>query len=973
MDKQNILSLGLNSIEQTQILLNENQLSQQDKYPGQFQNKENSSNILSKLENTNFSFTSEQTLQKRVRSQIVRRQVHQTRIFQNAMCQVINQSEDQHVLISYQDQDNNNLIQSISSKKSNNQIASQQNQKAFQKGENCSQNNFSSQEGQIQQNQITQEAIQDNQLNTQQLLKAADQENTNQQKNIGRELNQIKENEIQIYDENKTIPRSFKKELNNAFKQQNISDQDNKISQDKSIPILQNTSTLEKEIQSEQNQQQLIINKNITELNKLTQSYSCQLKAMFSKIEEYQYSKFQHSDELQQSEFEIKKKWNQQFFERVNSDQVQSEIFQSQKSKIFESLSQIQFCLCRILNSNQIQDLILGFIQDESEKFEEYIFQITYNTIQPDTDSQKLILKTLGVQFENIKLEQENISILIFKKNDFLNISNKFENLLQFKSNIQQIQNYYEINSSSCQECIKCGQQEICEDQNCFKNIKSRILAFLLSKKYLNCEYSDQIVNGIIFQLSQEEFIPEYLNYVYKTIFSFLDLNLSSLTKEVELTDEYKEQEKNKNIPTAFEAKFKDYIEKQYFQMINSDQDQILNHQICITQEEVIKDQQREQAKNINTTSLDTKQTMANKFNTISRKKKINQKNVIQSNDSSVLKKSISVSQNIYDKNLLSFSIINTVSNPLAQNSFNLCDHTQIRQKLSFVLSFVSYVQNDGKELFFSAAELTDEYQEQEKNKNIPVAFETKFKDYLEKQIISINNSDQDIIVNHQIFITQEEAIKDQQSEFVKNINITSQELTEEYQEQEILTYKNIPAAFETKFKNDIEKQQVSIINFDQDKIFNHQIFTTQEDDIKDQQNEYTKNINIMSLSTQQMMPSQFNTTYKNNIIEKNDNSILKKSVSFIKNIQDKKQSSQSRINIGSIFLAQDNNLYKQQQTVNNQAQNKEATLQNIQQVIQQKLKALHNNKMKDFVHNLIFKFKNFKSKAFLLQKAVDP
>ncbi|KAL4481871.1 hypothetical protein ABPG74_007960, partial [Tetrahymena malaccensis] len=149
------------------------------------------------------------------------------------------------------------------------------------------------------------------------------------------------------------------------------------------------------------------------------------------------------------------------------------------------------------------------------------------------------------------------------------------------------------------------------------------------------------------------------------------------------LTDEYKEQEKNKNIPTAFEAKFKDYIEKQYFQMINSDQDQILNHQICITQEEVIKDQQREQAKNINTTSLDTKQTMANKFNTISRKKKINQKNVIQSNDSSVLKKSISVSQNIYDKNLLSFSIINTVSNPLAQNSFNLCDHTQIRQKVN--------------------------------------------------------------------------------------------------------------------------------------------------------------------------------------------------------------------------------------------------------------------------------------------------
>ncbi|KAL4509018.1 hypothetical protein ABPG73_006404 [Tetrahymena malaccensis] len=593
--------------ELTKNQLNENQLSNQVSYLEQSQNQEGFSNILKGFKDTSISVISEQTLQKRVRSQIVRRRnVNQTRIFQNAMCQIINQSEDQHAIISYQDQDNNNSIQHISSRRSNNQIVQQYDQKSFCLGSNGSQNSFGSQEGQAKQKQITKEDITDNQIKCQQLLKLKEDSFTNKQQgeqqhekeqslkhekiscqvNIDQQQNiqggqissqndsnkkedYIKEQEniqdsnnqvnnlqlknekaytIQQNDQQKdsnklslnqeytnaqenaqqlenkkslmcdknyqnndlskieaqieqkqttqqtisnnqinstqTIEFQFEEKCNenllkdaqkhnkenslnqeqavnqkNAneqlksnLKQQNISDQDIQISNDRNNPIQQNTPTIQREIQSIENEEQSKTNKNIQELNNLIKRYSSQLEKMFKEIMDYNFSEFEESGELDQIGCLVKKKWNQQTFEKVEGNQVQSEIFQSQKSKIFESLQQQQYYLCKILISNQMQDFILGFFQDNNHIDDEYIFQITYNSVQSDIDSQKLILQILGFEYDYVKLEQENISVLIIKKDDFLSIQDKFEQLVQFESNIQQIQNFYEINSSDCQE-----------------------------------------------------------------------------------------------------------------------------------------------------------------------------------------------------------------------------------------------------------------------------------------------------------------------------------------------------------------------------------------------------------------------------------------------------------------------------------------------------------------------------------------
>ncbi|KAL4489331.1 hypothetical protein ABPG72_018986 [Tetrahymena utriculariae] len=627
MDKQDISSEGQDITQPTKKLLNLNQLSQQVSHPQQLQNQGGSLNIQNELENTNVSISSEQTLKRQIKSQIVRQQKGQNTIFQNAMLQIINQNEAQHAIVSKKGQ---NFIQHLSSKKSNNQKLQPQHQKIFQQDKNCSQNDFSQKEGQVEQKQIIKKTISENQINylqlkqlegkidinqqrdeqqhsKEQILKheqICDQENPHHQEitekkifqqdqncsldDFSQKEGQIEQKQIikqpiynnqlsglnipyqqnqQILDEQKSIKQSEKIQENSAFKLQNISEYEIKISQYRNILILpnlfekssinlkqnekdiilknqqqvnqnmqeavqqptkiqnnnqdnqQNTPTIIQEDQSLTNQQQFEIFKNTKNLKNLSQNYSDQLNKVLDEIDQYKYTQYEKKVEFGQ----IKKEWKESIFDSINSTEIQNHTFQSQKQKIFESLVQKQYYLCKIVNSNQTKGLVIGFFYDEQDDFDEYVFKIIHSSVQSDIDSVKLIIKTLGFQFKLVKLEQENISIVILKKSDFVCISKKFGELVQFEKNIQQIENNYEINSQNYQECTKCRDKKICKSYNCFKNIKSRILTFLQNKKFSYCEYQNKLINGIIFQLSQEELIMEYLNFAYKAIFSCLE------------------------------------------------------------------------------------------------------------------------------------------------------------------------------------------------------------------------------------------------------------------------------------------------------------------------------------------------------------------------------------------------------------------------------------------------------------------
>ncbi|KAL4513154.1 hypothetical protein ABPG72_017839 [Tetrahymena utriculariae] len=601
MDVQNIISQGQDSIKSTKNLMNLNQLNLQLSHSQSSQNQGGLINIQNMLED--ISIGSEQTLKRQIKSQIIKRFIaDKKRIFQNAVCLIVNQKESQHLILSYQNQQDKNFFQYLSSKHSNDQIFQSQHQEIFEQEKNCLQNDISQKEDQIDQKQTIKQLLINNQVHFQQTKKFKDQIDINLQKeeqqqnnlqyikheqsvdqksilqkgNDQRQLNIFQQQDQLIYDENKNAQQVQQKENNSILSLQNICEQVKYISSDKNILIKTNifeefskklkkedekdeieenqqnpisnlqvifeqsnkiqcnnkdcenlsdnqqkksTPTFQKEIQNFTNQQQFGIIQNTIKQHNLSKSYGFQLKKIFDDIQAYGYTEYEKQFEFDQ----IKKEWEEDIFERINGTQIQNEIFQSQKQKIFEILKQKQFYLCKIIYSNQMEDLFVGFFQDEYENFDEYIFKIIHSSIQSDIDQQNLIIKTLGLQFELIKLEQQNISIFLLPKDDYLSIPKKLEQLVLFEQNIQQVENNYEINQQNYQECTKCKDQQIFQNQNCFKDVKSRILDFLQSKKYSYCEYQNKLISGIIFQLSKEELIPGYFNFIHKTIFSFLE------------------------------------------------------------------------------------------------------------------------------------------------------------------------------------------------------------------------------------------------------------------------------------------------------------------------------------------------------------------------------------------------------------------------------------------------------------------
>ncbi|KAL4513077.1 hypothetical protein ABPG72_017762 [Tetrahymena utriculariae] len=481
------------------------------------------------------------------------------------MCQIINQKEAQYVIISYQDQENKGFVQHLSSKNSSQKNNQSQHLIGIYQDKNDSQNNLNSickKEDQNKEIQITNQQLTNSQINNLQLekidknlqkdeqklnneqiiksQKIGNQENAYKQERNDSKIDLSQKQEQQICDQEQVIEKLYHTKQKNTLEFQNISEQTSQNSQDKNIPLqpnlleksnlkikqneqtetqiqqqvmenqqeaIKNTNkdqknnndyqislngpqklnnpTMQQEFQSNYNQQQFEVLQNVKIFNIQSQSYFSLLKTVSDKIEEYKF----------------KEEWEQEIFEKIDTNKTQSEIFQSQKQKIFERLQQEQYYLCKIIYSNQIEDLILIFFSDDEQNINElenvnneYIFKIIYNSdqFQSDINSQNQLFETLGFQFNLIK------------------------------QNVQQVENYQEINSQNSQECEKCGNQKTYKNQNCFKNKKSRILDTLRKNKYFFCEYSNKLVNGVIFQLNQEDLISEYLYFLHKTIFSSL-------------------------------------------------------------------------------------------------------------------------------------------------------------------------------------------------------------------------------------------------------------------------------------------------------------------------------------------------------------------------------------------------------------------------------------------------------------------
>ncbi|EAR91112.1 tetratricopeptide repeat protein (macronuclear) [Tetrahymena thermophila SB210] len=471
---KNILSLGQHNIELYNFLLAQNK------------NQEKSAISLNYEEEQNILLNCDKTISRKLKSKIFR-DMRQNRLFQTTICSVYNQKENQSVIISYQTQEKKEFFKCLSTH-SNQQTISQ-------KQDNS------------QQTQLIKDILLD-QNSSSQFSKSKKKQPQQLQYQV---KNNIGNQQISSLQSNVNEDVSVKQDLHQQEKDcfedyRNSCQQSNKIKKEQVNQYI---------CQQQMEQQQICFGKSI---------YASQIQRILKEIEEYNFQEYEQYDE--QSEFRIIQKiWNLDTFNSMNCNQTHSDVFKSKKMKIINKLMEKQLFLCKIITSCEKEDLILGFQVEEQE---DYIFKITYISNQSETEQLILIIDTLGLNYEFIELDEENISILILQKNDFLTIQNQLNLLIYFQCKIFQIGNYCEINTHNCFYCNNCLDNKICNYYCCFKNIKSRILPFFQKRNFNYCEYSDKNIDGIIFQLNSQEFVVEYVNYVQKMVFCFLKQDLLS-------------------------------------------------------------------------------------------------------------------------------------------------------------------------------------------------------------------------------------------------------------------------------------------------------------------------------------------------------------------------------------------------------------------------------------------------------------
>ncbi|KAL4478066.1 hypothetical protein ABPG72_013505 [Tetrahymena utriculariae] len=230
------------------------------------------------------------------------------------------------------------------------------------------------------------------------------------------------------------------------------------------------------------------------------ESYFSQIQQLCLHIEEYNFIEYEKCMEYsEQPQFKVLKQiWSEEIFNQANKK---------------------QFYLSKIIFSNEKEDVILGF---SGQKPEEFIFNITNQSVQQEIESYIQIIQTLNMYVELIQIEPQKCSVLVMQKKDFFLVQNNFQLLTYFQGHISELEDCYEINSKTCQYCNACDGKKFCMNFECFKNIKSRILAFFQNRNYQYCEFTDKQIDGVIFKLNLEEIKISYLEFIYDTIFGFL-------------------------------------------------------------------------------------------------------------------------------------------------------------------------------------------------------------------------------------------------------------------------------------------------------------------------------------------------------------------------------------------------------------------------------------------------------------------
>ncbi|KAL4450410.1 hypothetical protein ABPG74_019308 [Tetrahymena malaccensis] len=240
-------------------------------------------------------------------------------------------------------------------------------------------------------------------------------------------------------------------------------------------------------------------------------------KKILNQIYEYQFNEYEMQE---QSEFYtdvgnfFERKFNEDTFNKINKNCIQNTHFEQMKNTIFNQLQQRNFYLCKLLSSNEKQDLFIGYEELDTLQYENELISIKYNMTQTEYKITEKMFEALKINCQIIDISINNTYVFILSVSDIEVIQDQiklFNESLNKVLNYSSYKNYFEISFKDSDQYKKFQSQE--------KQIEF-LLSFIKEQTYYMCEFNDKQVEGIMLNLIQQQIIQQLQNFVIYHIFN---------------------------------------------------------------------------------------------------------------------------------------------------------------------------------------------------------------------------------------------------------------------------------------------------------------------------------------------------------------------------------------------------------------------------------------------------------------------
>ncbi|KAL4493892.1 hypothetical protein ABPG73_010170 [Tetrahymena malaccensis] len=236
---------------------------------------------------------------------------------------------------------------------------------------------------------------------------------------------------------------------------------------------------------------------------------------ILEEIQAYQFKDYEQQDQTEaqsQIGYLIERKFNEDTFNSVNNkSSFKNKHFEQMKREIFIKLEEKNYYLCKLLNSNDKQDMFIGYEEQDECQYEDELIQIKYNMTQQELKITQQTFEALQLEYEEIDIQSHNTYVFVLSKKDIENLQSNLKNFNQVLDeifNILKFKKHFEITFKNENK-----------QQNSEKEIDF-LFSFLKNQKYYLCEFNDQQIEGIMLKADHQQIIQSFQDYINLQIYN---------------------------------------------------------------------------------------------------------------------------------------------------------------------------------------------------------------------------------------------------------------------------------------------------------------------------------------------------------------------------------------------------------------------------------------------------------------------